>query len=224
MSQHHTIKESELQENKDDTIQEALTLSFNPDKLKTYYDQWAINYDEDVSKEQYEGTEYIVDYFSQLYTQKHKGNVSSPSILDAGCGTGLVGLALRQKGYDRIDGCDLSDQMIEEAKKRGAYHALTAGVDLNGMTAIQDGQYDVTISCGVFTGGHVPPTALEELIRVTKKGGLVMLSTRKSYYNETNFQEVCDGLAREGKLNLFSQTVGPYIAEEDAHYWAFEVC
>ncbi|MDQ6961632.1 MAG: hypothetical protein Q9M28_03755 [Mariprofundaceae bacterium] len=45
------------------------------------------------------------------------------------------------------------------------------------MPIIKNNQYDVTISCGVFTGGHVPPTSLEELIRVTKQEGLIILST-----------------------------------------------
>ncbi|WP_200817758.1 hypothetical protein, partial [Calothrix rhizosoleniae] len=78
---------------------------------------------------------------------------------------------------------------------------------------------------GVFTSGHVPPTALEELIRITNPGGLLLFSTRKSYYDNSDFSTVCNRLQEEGKVKLIHSVIdGPYIAEEGAHYWAFEVC
>ncbi|WP_287312824.1 methyltransferase domain-containing protein [Moorena sp. SIO1G6] len=92
------------------------------------------------------------------------------------------------------------------------------------IEAYPDNRYDAAISCGVFTLGHVPPTALEEMIRFTKPGGLVVVSTRKSYYDSTDFQEVCDQLQAENKVKLVSSIIdGPYLAEQGAHYWAFRV-
>lgn len=224
MTKPEDLEQGNSQQNADAAIQEALTLSGNPDKIKKYYDRWADNYEDDVSQERYQGTEYIVDYFAKLHAQNdRKQEEANINILDAGCGTGLVGIALQKKGYYNVDGCDISDGMVEMAKKTRAYQSVTAGVDLNNMTPYQDEQYDVVISCGVFTQGHVPPTALQELVRVTKKRGLVFLSTRKSYYETTDFQAVCDSLEDEGEINLAGHVVAPYLAEEDAHYWAFEV-
>ena len=45
-------------------------------------------------------------------------------ILDMGCGTGLVGQYLKEKGFDNIDGQDASQGMLENAKKKGAYKEL----------------------------------------------------------------------------------------------------
>ncbi len=208
-----------------DIIKESHVLSGEADELEQYYEKWAKTYNKDVSTEQYCGPEYITDFFSEVvkkedYNKEH----FDLEILDAGCGTGLVGVVLQQKGYHTIDGCDLSDKMIGIAQKTGAYRSLNEGVDLNQMTAFKAHQYDVTLSCGVFTLGHVPPTALEELIRITKPGGLIVMSTRKSYYDSTDFQAVCDHLKNEGKIKKVGHVVGPYIAEEGAHYWAFKVC
>lgn len=147
------------------------------------------------------------------------------NIIDAGCGTGLVGFALNRKGFRNVDGFDLSSTMVEKAQKTQAYRTLEAECDLTcQIAAYQDNQYDASICCGVFTLGHVPPTALEELIRITKPGGLIIVSTRKSYYDTTEYQAVCDRLQAEGKFSLIDSVMdGPYIAEEGAHYWAFLV-
>lgn len=208
-----------------DIIKESHALSGGLDELEQYYEKWANTYDKDVSNEQYCGPEYITDFFAEV-AKKEAFNKEhfELNILDAGCGTGLVGAVLQQKGYNTVDGCDLSDKMVEIAQQTGAYRSLTGGVDLNQMTAFKTDQYDVTLCCGVFTLGHVPPTALEELIRITKPNGLVVMSTRKSYYDSTDFQTVVDRIQQEGKAKKVGHVLGPYIAEEGAHYWAFKVC
>lgn len=212
-----------------DAIKEAHKLSGNAEELKEYYDKWSIAYDQDVQNEAYCGPDYIAAYFDLLPKQNGKFlNLRNREleIIDAGCGTGLVGLALSRKGYNKIDGFDLSHGMVEAASKTEAYRKLTGGCDMTQrIEAYPDNHYDAAVSCGVFTLGHVPPTAVEEMIRVTKPGGLVVVSTRKSYYDSTDFQGVCDRLQAENKAKLVSSIIdGPYIAEEGAHYWAFKVC
>jgi len=84
-------------------------------------------------------------------------------------------------------------------RQTGAYRALISGGHiLQTIPAYEESQYeandtlpsDVTVCCGVFTTGHVPPIALRELIRITKPGGVVLVSTRKSYYETTEFKRV----------------------------------
>ena len=45
--------------------------------------------------------------------------------LDLGCGTGLAGMALRER-VDRLEGVDLSPAMLAQARRRGLYDALDA--------------------------------------------------------------------------------------------------
>ncbi len=211
-----------------DAVKGAHQLRENPKALKDYYDKWANTYDQDVDKEDYYGPIYLAAYFNLLPKQNGiflNSNNSALKILDAGCGTGLVGVALHHQGYKNIDGFDLSYGMVEKAEKTGAYNTLIGGSDMTKrLEAYPNDYYDAALSCGVFTLGHVPPTALKEMIRVTKSGGLVVVSTRKSYYDSTNFQEVCDQLQVENKVSLVSSIIdGPYIAEEGAHYWTFKV-
>ena len=212
-----------------DAIKEAHTLSGNPEAIKQYYDRWSFSYNRDVANEEYCGPNYIAAYFDLLPKQESSilsGHDLDIEILDAGCGTGLVGAALHRQGYQNIDGLDLSHGMVEKASKTQAYRTLTGGCDMTEpIETYPDNRYNAAISCGVFTLGHVPPTALEEMIRITKPGGLVVVSTRKSYYDRTNFQAVCDRLQAENKVKLVSSIMdGPYLMEEGAHYWAFRVC
>ena len=212
-----------------DAIKEAHTLSGNPEAIKQYYDRWSFSYNRDVANEEYCGPNYIAAYFDLLPKQESSilsGHDLDIEILDAGCGTGLVGAALHRQGYQNIDGLDLSHGMVEKASKTQAYRTLTGGCDMTEpIETYPDDRYNAAISCGVFTLGHVPPTALEEMIRITKPGGLVVVSTRKSYYDSTDFQAVCDRLQAENKVKLVSSIMdGPYLMEEGAHYWAFRVC
>ncbi|NEN93028.1 MAG: class I SAM-dependent methyltransferase [Okeania sp. SIO3H1] len=213
-----------------DAIKGAHVLSGDAEKIQEYYDQWAAAYDSDVSNEEYIGPKYIADLLANLKGDNGLKAIDASNknieILDAGCGTGLVGIVLKQKGYHHVDGSDLSEGMVEKARSTGAYNVLESEIDLTKTNeAYEDNQYDATVCCGVFTLGHVPPTALSELIRITKPGGWVVVSTRKSYYDSTDFQEVCDRYQQEGKVKLVNHVKdGPYIAEEGAHYWAFAVC
>ena len=225
-----SVVQSEIPKNDNsfDAIKEAHKLSGKPNEIKQYYDQWSVAYDQDVTNEAYCAPDYIATYFDLL--PKHNGTcvksrIPQVEIIDSGCGTGLVGVALRRMGYYNIDGFDLSHEMIKKAQERQAYRTLMGGCDMTQcITAYTDNRYDAAISCGVFTLGHVPPTALEEMIRVTKSGGLIVVSTRKSYYDSTNFQAVCDQLQADNKIGFVSSIMnGPYIAEEGAHYWAFRV-
>jgi len=65
-------------------------------------------------------------------------------ILDLGCGTGLAGLAFADRAA-RIDGIDLSPQMIEKARTRGVYADL-AVADLEDFLEASGHAYDLILA------------------------------------------------------------------------------
>ena len=69
-------------------------------------------------------------------------------ILDAGCGTGLVGDLIRDRAR-RLDGVDLSPHMLEKATAKGIYDKLAQG-DLVTYMQSSRGAYDVITSAATL--------------------------------------------------------------------------
>jgi MFS family permease len=98
-------------------------------------------------------------------------------ILDAGAGTGLLGAALAEAGFTRLDGLDLSPGMLAVAAHKRVYGELREG-RLGERLDYGTGAYDGVVSSGVLTVGHAPATCLDELVRITRPGGHVIFTLR----------------------------------------------
>ena len=206
-------------------IQDALQLNGDPEKIIEYYKNWSHSYDQDVT-ENYYGIDYICNLLDKhLKAQDDVTNSDTRRIVDVGCGTGLLGEPLRQLGYNQLDGIDLSPEMIARANQTGCYSAFYGGIDINLPVKPQlQSKYDAAICLGTFTPGHVVPQALNQLVSMTRKNGLVVLSTRIPYYDSTEYQRVNDELIESGVVRLIDQHMNaPYRDDGDAHYWVYNV-
>lgn len=203
-----------------DAVRKVLSLDGDVRKLDAFYADWAASYNTDTAAEGYRGPRELVDAL-----EIHDRLAAGDRIIDAGCGTGLVGEELSRRGVRCIDGFDLSAAMVAEAGRLNVYTRLRGGVDLNRpVTAFPAGHYDVAVSCGVFTSGHVPPPALMHLLALVKRGGLCVVSTRESYCRESGFAEYCRDRARDGAMTIVACHEGrPYTAHESAQYWVLRV-
>ncbi|RWN54088.1 MAG: class I SAM-dependent methyltransferase [Mesorhizobium sp.] len=194
-------------------------------RLAHLYRGWASAFDLDQARVGYCGPMIVAELAGAVQTAYLAGQRNAIAILDAGCGTGLVGVELERLGFRLIDGFDLSEEMAEKARQTGVYRHAQGDVDLNGrLSDYSSASYDLTVCCGVLTLGHVRPDRLRELARVTRPNGFVIASTRKSYAETTSFEDQVRRLQDEGVL-IPAQCLrnGRYVAEEDAHYWVFQV-
>ena len=70
---------------------------------------------------------------------------------------------------------------------RGLAESVGASVHANGGDALgepidyPDDSYDAVAVCGVFTPNHAPASGLDELIRVTRPGGLLLFTALTHY-------------------------------------------
>ncbi|KAA3447953.1 class I SAM-dependent methyltransferase [Mesorhizobium sp. SARCC-RB16n] len=206
-------------------IKDSHALDGDAGRLAEFYRGWASAYELEVGRDEYCGPVIVAELAGAVQTAYLARERPAIPILDAGSGTGLVGVQLDRLGFRTIDGLDLSEEMAEKARQTQVYRHIRAGVDLNGpLSGYPSASYYITVCCGVFTLGHVRPDALRELARVTRPNGFVIVSTRKSYADATCFEDEVRHLQDEGVL-VPAQCLndGRYIAEEGAHYWVFRV-
>jgi SAM-dependent methyltransferase len=163
------------------------------------YDSWAEDYERRVSSWGYT-TPAVAAWFLGRYVGPKDGTV-----LDAGAGTGLMGLVLAPLGYDDLVGIDASRDMLEYAREKGAYKDLRQ-MELGGRLDFPGDAFAAVVATGVFAAGHAPPESFEELIRVTKPGGYVIFSVRTDVYLEGGFKEKQEALEREHGWRLVEMT------------------
>ncbi len=71
-----------------------------------------------------------------------------PSVIDLGCGTGLMGQELAVLAA-RMDGLDLSQKMLRQAAKKRLYHGLYHG-DIETDWPCEQTSYDLAVACDVL--------------------------------------------------------------------------
>ena len=190
-------------------------------ELEERYDQWAELYDKDVEDDL--GFTGPLTVAEALAARMDKSSV----ILDAGAGTGAVGVVLDKLGFSHITAIDLSLGMLEVASSKGAYESLQREV-LGETLGFEDDAFDATICVGTLTIGHAPPSSFDEFLRVTKTGGLIIFGMRPDAYEGGGFKEKQDSLESEGRWKLVDRS-GPYqmmpSTEPELMYvtWIYEV-
>ncbi|MER9826668.1 class I SAM-dependent methyltransferase [Mesorhizobium sp. M0115] len=204
---------------------EISRLEADAGRLARVYGGWASSYDLDVSCENYCGPIVVAELAGAVQTAYLPRGRGAITVLDAGCGTGLVGVQLSRLGFRLIDGFDLTEEMAEKARRTGVYCDIQVDVDLNGAPSkYPSASYDITVCCGVFGLGQVRPDGLRELARVTRPNGFVIASTSKQYLEATSFEDEVQHLQHTGVvMPAQCLTYGRYIADEYAHYWVFRI-
>ena len=152
-------------------------------KLKHHYKLWANKYDQDLINWGYAYPSQLKKIISKDIKIK-----KNSKILDAGCGTGLVAEVLGDMNFKNIVGLDYSMDMLKIAKDKKIYTRLIQE-SLNKKTSLRSNQFDVVLCTGVLTSGHVGSKAINELIRVTKNKGFLILSIAESIYEELGFKD-----------------------------------
>ena len=182
------------------------TFSTKSETVERDYDKFAEtgNYDETFVEWDYVGPETAAA-IARNYVPL------SSTIMDAACGSGLTGKALRNLGYTDIHGMDISGKLLKLAEKTGAYSS-TQKVDMQLIPLpINDNTYDAVHFIGALTYFETNDI-LKELCRIVKPKGYVVFSQRDDIMRERNYE---DQLREIEEMGLWKRIFGtepmPYL-------------
>ena len=163
----------------------------DPREVAARYDDWAQRYDEDLTAWSYQAPGVVADIVVGRCPD-------AQSVLDVGCGTGLVGAALRARGYaGALRGLDVSQASLDIARQRGVYDSL-APADLQQPLEAEDDSVDAVVCVGVMTYLPEVEAVWREFARVVRPDGLVVVTQRDDLWDERECPAVVDRLQSEG--------------------------
>ena len=183
------------------------------EKVLDYYDNWT-------KKEQYNTDMVVWNYEAPQNTasllNKHAID-KKINILDAGCGTGLVGKELKKYGYSNLTGVDFSQSMLDLIPT-GIYHTIDL-IDLNEPLKYGNNTFDAIMCVGTFTYGHVKAHALNEFIRIVNYQGLICFTINEGIYKEYEFDKKIDELTTNNQWEIIEFSKSTYIVNKNIEAW-----
>jgi len=172
------------------------------DEVRRLYDDWA-DADEDVDVD----VAALMGHPSAARVADLVTELAGPGadVLDAACGTGLVGAALAERGFTSIDGLDLAPGMIRRARRRRVYHDL-GPADLRDGVPGASGKFDVVTCRGALAPNHLGPAALAGFVRVARLGGVVVAAVDDETWVAQDYAGTVERLGRQGLVRRLEAT------------------
>ncbi len=183
-------------------LEACLTAAYavsSPDDNRDLYAKWAATYDQFLDSNRYIAARHVAEIFKERWSSR------AGVVLDAGCGTGRVGLELARMGVAPIDGVDISPEMLAEARSLSrpdgetVYRSLVVA-DLTGIIDVESDSYPGVVSCGAFTQGHLGPDVLAELLRVARPGAAGVIAVNSSVFDTNGFRDRFERYAADGVI------------------------
>lgn len=186
-------------------------------ETRDFYDRWAATYDDEITENAYRQPMRCAAGLKDMIAAE------GTAVLDVGCGSGLSGFALRSAGFNPVDGCDFSPGMLAKAEETGLYrHLFEANLNAPPMDA-QDSFYDAATCVGVFSFGHVMADAVDDILRVIKPGGVIVIGLNDHFYEEGSLTGKLKALESTGKLTVEKEEHGEHLPGTGLQGWVIGV-
>ena len=177
------------------------------DSSRDIYDDWSEDYDAHLQSE----FGYISPGVAAAELAQRLQQRDLP-IIDFGCGTGLVGEALREQGLVNVDGADISNGMLEQARTKQVYRKLLCA-DLTARIPLEDNCYGAGLCVGSLGAGHLGAQHVPEMLRPIKRGGLFVLTMNGTYYEAGGFEQAFRQMQDDGLWSIHKLEEFNYMTE-----------
>jgi len=165
----------------------------SPAELAAEYDRVAESYDAVLEQHDWRMPDIMAGLIAWLLPRDAR-------VLDAACGTGLIGVHLKAYGFTHVEGLDISAGMLDVARRKEAYGSLVCA-PLGEALPYPDACFDAFTVAGAFTPGHAPAHSMDELVRITRPGGYAVFSLRDDV-DQPDFHANLAAHTAAGRLRL----------------------
>lgn len=191
-----------------DTPQDRLWTRHSVEETKEIYARWAETYDRDITAWGYATPARIAAAL------RATGADPRAPVLDFGCGTGLSGMALKDAGFELIDGTDISPEMLAQAGSRGVYRSLRLG-EPGSLGPVRSGDYAAIAAAGVVSLGAAPPETLDLLAGALAPGGLLAFSYNEATLADADYTGRLALILETPEIELAFEEDGPHLPEKN---------
>ncbi len=186
-----------------------------PKDVKSFYDDWATSYEAEIKDNGYATPRRCAEALAKYTDDK------SLKILDFGCGTGLSGLALRMAGFEKIDGVDLSAEMLKIAKSKSIYTDLT---QIDGETLpFSPGTYSAIAGIGLIGPGAAPVSVIDTLFNALGSKGKLVVSLNDVAINEHIYEARLNEYLDDGSARLLLREYGDHLPGHDLKSYVYVI-
>ena len=200
----------ELENTPEQLLARAYALQSNdPDETLQLYADWAETYDQTMLDGlSYRSPQRIAALAAVTEARR------DVRVLDVGCGTGLLASSLRAQGFNRVDGLDYSAPMLAVAQREGRIDEAFLR-DLNERLEMGAECYDMLVSTGTFTHGHVGAGCLPELLALLVPGGRLVCTVHRDVWDEGGFGTGLQALTDGRLAKVCSREADRLFADDD---------
>ena len=145
--------------------------ALQPAFVRTLFDTYAESFEDHLTRDLgYRAPQQIRDSLDRLVPARHLS-----CALDLGCGTGLMGEAIRDR-VAHLSGIDIAPAMIEKAREKGVYDSLVVAELTAYLQTLPRGSVDLVLAADVIVYIGDPVHVFDALARVMAPGGVFAFS------------------------------------------------
>lgn len=156
---------------------------YNPKEVSEFYNNYGVKEWERLNLSAYDRINY---YLHMHFLMEHIG--PGKNVLDAGCGAGRFSVEIAKSG-SKVTLLDISSEQLRLAESKLKEKNLELNVadvilaDLRDLSMIEDNKFDTVVCYGAPLNYLLEnkEKAIEELVRVTKNGGNILVSVNSKW-------------------------------------------
>jgi len=177
--------------------------NFSQDNIAEHYNELCSHYEEVYLTAGWHDPLKCAELAKEVIGDK----AAEATVLDMGCGTGLVGQYLKERGFVNIVGVDASKGMLERAAEKSAYTELKElflGLP-DTFPREYHNRFEVVTGSGILADNHLDNKVFEEMLLALKQGGYAVFATRTQYLTQYGYGPYMKELEEKGRWKLIKE-------------------